>query len=178
MKNPIVVILKPDVAGKLPVLDFVMNCFEWQGLILEDHRLIQADRDLILAHYNKDEAWLIKNGQRIYDRYARDGIENLKTSLEYGQQIMDKIIDYMTSGPVIAILYSATHNNLYEQARELVGGTEPISASPGSLRHTLSRDSYELADLENRALHNAIHCSETKIEATRECALWFPDYAN
>jgi nucleoside-diphosphate kinase len=108
---------------------------------------------------------------------ASDGIEHLKSPLEYGQRILDKKVGYMTSGPVIVLWYSSKDPDIYQKIAEAVGATEPISAQPGSLRYMLSKDSYEKADAEDRALYNSLHCSDSRDEGRRERDLWFPDYA-
>jgi nucleoside-diphosphate kinase len=56
-----------------------------------------------------------------------------------------------------------------------VGGTEPTTSDVGTIRGDLTLDSYELSNLDSRAVRNLIHCSDSPEEAQREIKLWFND---
>jgi nucleoside-diphosphate kinase len=57
--------------------------------------------------------------------------------------------------------------------KKLVGGTEPMTSDVGTIRGDMTIDSYELANVDGRAVRNLIHCSDQVDEANRELALWF-----
>ena len=48
------------------------------------------------------------------------------------------LIDYITSGPVVAIALEG--KNVVEQARKIIGATNPQAADPGSIRGTYCID--------------------------------------
>jgi nucleoside-diphosphate kinase len=57
--------------------------------------------------------------------------------------------------------------------KKLVGGTEPTTSDVGTIRGDLTVDSYELANTDERAIRNLIHCSDKPEEAEREIDIWF-----
>src|SRR3989344_3684836 len=63
--------------------------------------------------------------------------------------------------------------NAVEVVRKLVGGTEPKSALPGTIRGDFAHMSYADADGQNKAIENLIHASGNAEEAKQEIALWF-----
>ena len=48
------------------------------------------------------------------------------------------LIDYITSGPVVAIALEG--KSVVEQARKIIGATNPLAADPGSIRGTFCID--------------------------------------
>lgn len=73
------------------------------------------------------------------------------------------LIEYITSGPVVAIALEG--KNVVEQARKIIGATNPLAADPGSIRGQFAID----------IGRNIIHGSDTVENAQKELALWFPD---
>jgi nucleoside-diphosphate kinase len=57
--------------------------------------------------------------------------------------------------------------------KKLVGGTEPTTSDVGTVRGDLTIDSYELANMDERAIRNLMHCSDKVEEAEREIDIWF-----
>ena len=57
--------------------------------------------------------------------------------------------------------------------RKVVGATLPNKAENGTIRATYSVDTPMIGNMEDRALHNLIHASETPQEAQKEIALRF-----
>jgi nucleoside-diphosphate kinase len=52
-----------------------------------------------------------------------------------------------------------------EAARQVIGATNPLEASPGSIR----------GDFATEVTYNLVHGSDSDQSAEREIALWFPD---
>ena len=77
----------------------------------------------------------------------------------------------ITEGPVIAMALEGVH--AVELVRKMVGGTEPKSAAPGTIRGDYAHVSYEYADKKGIAIKNLIHASGNKEEAKIEIDLWF-----
>jgi nucleoside-diphosphate kinase len=73
------------------------------------------------------------------------------------------LIEYITSGPVVAIALEG--KAVVEQARKIIGATNPLSADPGSIRGTFCID----------IGRNIIHGSDSVENAQKELALWFPE---
>ncbi len=78
---------------------------------------------------------------------------------------------FITEGPVVAMVLEGLHG--VELVRKIVGGTEPRSAQPGTIRGDYSHHSYEYTDKKSIAIKNLIHASGTVEEAEKEVALWF-----
>lgn len=79
----------------------------------------------------------------------------------------------ITEGPVVAMVLEGVH--AVELVRKIVGGTEPRSALPGTIRGDYSHVSYAHADSKGVAVKNIIHASGKKAEAKSEIELWFND---
>jgi nucleoside-diphosphate kinase len=55
----------------------------------------------------------------------------------------------------------------------MVGGTEPKSANPGTIRGDFAHVSYVYSNKKNIGVKNLIHASDSVENASREIALWF-----
>ena len=77
----------------------------------------------------------------------------------------------ITEGPVVAIVLEAPH--AVSQVRKMVGGTEPKSAQPGTIRGDYAQHSYEYTDGKGISIKNLIHASGNAEEAKIEVELWF-----
>ncbi len=79
----------------------------------------------------------------------------------------------ITEGPVLALCLEGV--SAVEVVRKLVGGTEPKTSLPGTIRGDFAHHSYEWSDKQKRAIRNLIHASGNADEAKTEVALWFTD---
>ncbi len=64
-------------------------------------------------------------------------------------------------------------NDAVKVVTKLVGETEPSSSDVGTIRGDFTIDSYNIAAIDDRAVRNLIHCSDTPENAETEIALWF-----
>jgi nucleoside-diphosphate kinase len=166
------VILKPDAIQRSLIGD-VIGRIEKTGLKLVASKLIVATADQCWAHYNKDEEWFLKKGAKIVENRQALGMPIEKEALEYGKDIIGALVKFMTSCPVMAMVWEG--NQAVGIVKKLVGGTEPLTSDVGTLRGDFTIDSYELAGLDDRAVRNLIHCSDMAEEAMREIKIWFND---
>ncbi len=166
------VILKPDTVQRSLVGE-VMNRFERTGLKFVAMKMFVPSAEKLLTHYNKDEAWFLKKGNRIIEDLTSQGLPVEKDALAYGKEIIDTIVRYMTAAPVIALILEG--NQSVAVVTKLVGTTEPSSSDVGTIRGDYTVDSYGHSSFENRAVRNLIHCSESPAEADREIAIWFSE---
>jgi nucleoside-diphosphate kinase len=90
---------------------------------------------------------------------------------EIGLMVRTWLMDYLTSGPVVAMVIEAPH--AVEIVRKIVGFTIPLKAAPGTIRGDFSYDSAALGNLRKRPAKNMIHASGNKEEAEYEIPLWF-----
>lgn len=98
---------------------------------------------------------------------------------EHYQEHQDKaffepLVEYLTDSPVVATVLSGT--DAVNTTRQIIGDTNPATASAETIRGELGTDSMEQADAEGRALQNLVHASADPADAAREISLWFPDH--
>lgn len=166
------VIVKPDGVQRSLVGEIVKR-FERTGLKLIGMKLTMLDSDRIWKHYNKDDAWFLKKGTKIAEDRAAAGMSVDKEPIEYGKDIIRALEKFMTSGPVVMMAWEG--NSAVAVVTKLVGGTEPASSDVGTIRGDFTVDSYNIAAIDDRAVRNLIHCSDTPENAETEIGLWFKE---
>ena len=169
-KEQTLVILKPDTIQR-SLIGKIISRLEMTGLKLVAMKMIFASEEQCWKHYNKDEAWFLEKGQKIVDNRKAAGLEIEKETLEYGRDIIEGLVKFMTCSPVIPMVFEG--NQAVGLVKKLVGSTEPLTSDVGTIRGDLTLDSYELSNLDNRAVRNLIHCSDKAEEAQREIDVWF-----
>lgn len=128
------------------------------------------DKDRLWKHYDKDDAWFEKKGQNTIDNLKEIGREITKDAIEYGKDIIRGLVAFMTAGPVVVMVIEG--NSAVGIVKKMVGGTEPLTSDVGTIRGDLTLDSYNIANVDARAVRNLAHCSDEPTEAEREIALW------
>lgn len=170
------VILKPDTIQRGLVGEIVSR-FERIGLKIVGMKLHMADEEKLWAHYNKDDAWFLKKGEKILINKQSLGHTIDKEAIEYGKDIIRAVVSYMRAGPVVSLVLEG--NNAAAVVKRLVGGTEPATADSGTIRGDFAIDSYYLCDVDgSRGMRNLIHCTDIEDgadAATREIGIWFTD---
>ncbi len=166
------VILKPDTVQR-SLIGEVIRRFERTGLKFTAIKMVMAKKDQLLIHYNKNDEWFLKKGNRIIEDLKGQGLPADKEAMEYGRGIIDTIIDYMTAAPVIVMILEG--NKAVDVVTKIVGTTEPSTSDVGTIRGDYTVDSYGHSSYENRAVRNLIHCSESPAEAEREIEVWFTE---
>lgn len=80
-----------------------------------------------------------------------------------GKPFYEKLIDYITSGPVLAMVWEGP--SAIKAVRQTMGATNPIEADPGSVRH----------DYGLEIGRNLTHASDSPENASAEINLWFSE---
>ncbi len=108
---------------------------EQRGLNVVGLKLMRAPRELVEAHYAEHQ----------------------------GKGFFEDVVNYLCSGPVVAMAIQGP--NAVKAIRTMMGATNPIEATPGSVRgdFALSIDD------------NLTHSSSDPEAAANELALWFPE---
>ncbi len=166
------VILKPDTVQR-SLMGEVIKRFERTGLKFVAMKMFVPSSENLMIHYNKDEAWFLKKGNRIVEDLKAQGLPVEKDALAYGRAIIDTIVTYMTAAPVVAMVLEG--NQAVAVVTKLVGTTEPATSDVGTIRGDYTVDSYAHSSFENRAVRNLVHCSESPEEAEREIKVWFTE---
>lgn len=149
----------------------IIKRIERTGLKIVGLKMFVPPMDKTIEHYGKDDAWCTKVGERTIEALKKDGKTPAKTALEYGKDMLDTLYKYFTLGPIVAMVIEG--NQAVGIVKKLVGGTEPLTSDVGTIRGDLTLDSYELSNVDGRAVRNLIHCTDKPEEAAREINIWF-----
>ena len=76
-----------------------------------------------------------------------------------------ELVSFITSGPLVAMVLEG--DRAVEAARQVIGATDPLKASPGSIR----------GDFAIEVGQNMVHGSDSPESAAREVGLFFPELA-
>src|SRR4051794_26860158 len=109
--------------------------FERKGLRITALKHMQMDNDLASQHSAEHE----------------------------GKPFFGELVDFITGGPLVAMVLEG-HEALVA-ARQVIGATNPLEASPGSIR----------GDFALEVGQNMVHGSDANESAAREAALFFPE---
>ena len=109
--------------------------FERKGLRLVALRLLTMERELAERHYAEHE----------------------------GKPFYGELVEFITSGPLVAMVLEG--ESAVEAARQVIGATNPLEASPGSIRGEFAIEVGQ----------NMVHGSDSAESATREVGLFFPE---
>jgi nucleoside-diphosphate kinase len=108
--------------------------FERKGLRLVALQLMTMSRDLAARHYAEHE----------------------------GKPFYEELVSFITSGSLVAMVLEG--ESAIAAARQVIGATNPLEASPGSIR-----GDYAIA-----VGQNMVHGSDAPESAVREVGLFFP----
>jgi nucleoside-diphosphate kinase len=111
----------------------IISRFERKGLALVALQQMTMDRELAERHYAEHE----------------------------GKPFYGELVDFITSGPLVAMVLEGPR--AIEAARQVIGATDPVQASPGSIR----------GDLAIEVGQNMVHGSDSPESAAREVGLFF-----
>ena len=145
------ILFKPDAVQR-GIVGEILTRFERVGLKIIGTKMIFPNKEHYHKHY--------------------EGIGKMVT--RRGEKAFDMALEFMTQGPVIAMVFEGVES--VELVRKLVGGTEPKSALPGTIRGDYSHMSFGYADEHNVGIPNLIHASGSVEEAKQEIEHWFADH--
>lgn len=103
------VLIKPDGVAR-NLTGEILRRIEAKGYSLVDLKMLQADRDTLVAHYAEHE----------------------------GRPYFEPLVEFMQTGPIVAIRLAG--NRVIEGFRSLAGSTDPTTAAPGTIRGDFGRD--------------------------------------
>ncbi len=166
------VIIKPDGVQR-SLIGEIIHRIERTGLKLVAMKFVFTNEDNYWEHYNKNDAWFEEKGQNTIDNRKSNNLPVEKSAIEYGKDIIRALIKFMTAGPVIMMIWEG--NKAVSIVKKIVGGTEPSNSDVGTIRGDFTIDSYELSNVDGRAVRNLIHCSDKPEEAEREIKIWFKE---
>jgi nucleoside-diphosphate kinase len=103
------VLVKPDGVAR-NLTGEILRRIEAKGYSLVDIKFVQAERDILVAHYAEHE----------------------------GRPYFEPLVEFMQSGPLVAIRIAG--NRVIEGFRSIAGTTDPTTAAPGTIRGDFGRD--------------------------------------
>ena len=145
------ILFKPDAVQR-GIVGEILTRFERVGLKIIGTKMIFPNKEHYHKHY--------------------EGIGKMVT--RRGEKAFDMALEFMTQGPVIAMVLEGVES--VELVRKLVGGTETKTALPGTIRGDYSHMSFGYADEHNVGIPNLIHASGSVEEAKQEIEHWFADH--
>jgi nucleoside-diphosphate kinase len=80
-----------------------------------------------------------------------------------GKPFFGELVEFITSGPLLALVFEG--EEAITAARQVIGATNPLEASPGSIR----------GDFAIAVGQNMVHGSDSLESGQREAALFFPE---
>ncbi len=165
------VLIKPDGVQR-GLIGEIIQRFERVGLKLIALKMVHPTHEDVDKHYALTEEWMRAVYEKAKTKYEADKKPfPFPDHIAYGMEIKRGLVEFLKSAPIVAMVLEG------EQAvplvRKLVGGTEPSSANPGTIRGDFSHDTYVLSNAQNRPLRNLIHASGNEQEAKQEIAVWF-----
>lgn len=165
------VILKPDAIQR-SLMGEIISRYERVGLKLVALKMMVPTAELIEKHYTLDPEWRRVTGEKTIKGYTNKGLTPPFTDpLEVTRVLLGNLVKYMTSGPIIAMVWQGAH--AVEIVRKLTGSTEPLLSDVGTIRGDYVLDSYRMTDADGRSIRNLVHASGSIREAEDEIAHWF-----
>ena len=165
------VFVKPDGVQRSLIGELIKR-YERTGLKLAALKFFIPAKELIEKHYLSFDGWLESVGKKSIAVYEKRGLKApYQNPKECGQVVLGRLIKYLSSGPVVAMVWEG--NEAGGVVKKITGGTEPLTSDVGTIRGDLTVDSYDIADIDDRAVRNLIHASGTPEEAEKEISIWF-----
>jgi nucleoside-diphosphate kinase len=135
------------------------------------------DRTLILV---KPDAFERRLTGEILARFERKGLRIVALKLltvgrdqaeeHYAEHrerpFFGDLVDFITGGPLVALVLEG--HEAVSAARQVIGATNPLEASPGSIR----------GDFGLEVQTNLVHGSDSPESAARETAIFFPEISS
>lgn len=165
-------VIKPDGVQRGLIGD-IIHRFEKTGLKVVGMKMVWVNEELVSKHYTGDKAYLESVGEKALSSAKERGQEMKETALEIGTRVRETNMRYMSVGPVLAMVLEG--NTAVKTVRNIIGGTNPLTADMGTIRGDLTIDDFSQADKEGRSVRNLMHASGDVSEAEREIPLWFTD---
>ena len=166
-------VIKPDGVQR-SLIGEIIKRYERVGLKLIAMKMITVEGDFIEKHYTLDPEWRRITGEKTIKGYLDKGLTPPSNDpLEITGVLLGKLKKYMTSGPVIAMVWQGAH--AVALVRKLTGGTEPLTSDVGTVRGDFVLDSYQMTDSDNRSVRNLVHASGSVAEAAQEIPHWFKE---
>lgn len=147
-------IIKPDGVAR-GVVGKIITLLEDRGLKIIGLKMTVPSTEIATDHYGDLDVRLTKKGLD-------------------GTAIKKQMIEFLTSGPVIAMVIEGV--KAVEYVKRLSGSTYPKESDLGTIRGMFGHVTRLHANEANQAVRNLVHASDPEEDPEREIKLWFtPD---
>ena len=136
--NRTFIICKPDAVER-GLVGQILARFETKGFSIVAAELRTLDADTLARHYEE----------------------------HVGKGFYDDLVAFMSRGPAVVAVLEGPEGT-WETVREMMGATNPMKSSPGTIR----------GDFGTEFTENLIHGSDSAESAAREIGIFFPELAN
>ncbi|HCP08641.1 MAG TPA: nucleoside-diphosphate kinase [Candidatus Moranbacteria bacterium] len=165
------VVIKPDGIQRTLIGEIIKR-YERLGLKMVAIKMLVPTEEFVEKHYTLDPTWRTVTGEKTIKSYQDKGLTPWSMDPhEITGKILKNLKKYMTSGPVVAMVWQGAH--AVKICRKVTGGTEPLTSDVGSIRGDFVVDSYQMSDVDDRSVRNLIHASGSPEEAEVEIPHWF-----
>ncbi|POX47337.1 nucleoside-diphosphate kinase [Streptomyces sp. Ru72] len=134
MTSRTLVLLKPDAVRRGLIGEIIGRIERKAGWTISALDMRTLDQDTLEQHYGEHK----------------------------GKPFYEPLVEFMASGPVVALVVEG--ERVIEGLRALAGATDPLAATPGSIR----------GDFGVIVRENLIHASDSEESAERELKIFFP----
>ncbi len=167
------IVIKPDGVQRSLIGEIIQR-YERTGLKLVAMKMFLPTEQLVEQHYDLDPTWRQRVGENTINAYLKKGLTPPRANpLDQAQFVIDSLKKYITSGPVIAMVWQGM--NAVGIVRKVTGGTEPLTSDMGTIRGDFTIHSYQIADIDGVSVKNLVHASGSPAEADGEINLWFKE---
>ncbi len=135
--NRTLILIKPDAVRK-NAIGAILKVFEDQGFSIRMLRMLRLSKDEAREFY----------------------------SIHSSKPFFDELVDFITSGPIVAAVIEGNSNDVIVRVRGIIGATDPRKAEEGTIRYMYGSSITE----------NAIHASDSLESFLREVKVIFKDY--
>ena len=135
MANERTLILAKPDAVVRGLVGDILSRFERRGFTIVGLKLLKVEPERAKRHYAEHE----------------------------GKPFFNGLVEYITGSPIVALVIEG--NDAIEGCRSTIGATNPIKATPGTIR----------GDYAQTIGRNLVHGSDSPESAAREIAIWFSD---
>lgn len=161
------VLIKPDAVLR-GLAGEIIQRFEKVGMKIVGLKMLEAPREILEKHYEKDETWLREKGELFKKKLNLPADSD---PIEAGKKIVGDIIRDAQVSPIIAMALEG--HNAVKTVKRLTGPTNIDDAAPGTIRGDFSHDTFGLANKSNRPNITIVHATDDSKEAQKEIDFWF-----
>lgn len=170
-KERTLVVIKPDGVQR-NLIGEIIKRYERSGLKLVGLKMLVLTPEFVKQHYMTNPEWFKKTGMKTIESYKKKGKKPpSEDPLKIAKIVLTNLSKYLSSGPVIAMVWQGV--NAVGIVKKITGGTEPLTSDIGTIRGDFVIDSYEISDIDGRAVRNLVHASGSPEEAKKEIDFWF-----